>query len=241
MRTDLDEPRSQVAAALTRAMSTGEDELRRLLGVKGDALAEAVEANRTVLNSPTTPALDRYTGVLYGAIDHTTLDTRSRSVLDDSVLIASGLWGLVAPLDPIPLYKLKMSASLDPLGRLSGFWRPALRATLGTLGRHRRVWNLLPKEHDAAVGTAWSDDADPTGHYSVSFLQPNTKGDLVAVSHWNKFLKGALVRHLVEEPSTEPVDLLGWDHPSGFTLDEQRSSTTGGRTTLVFVNEERPS
>ena len=34
---------------------------------------------------------------------------RMAAGLDESVLIVSGLWGLVSPGDPIPFYKLKMS------------------------------------------------------------------------------------------------------------------------------------
>lgn len=237
MRIDLDRQRLEVVAALVDAMSADTDQRQRLLGVKGEALESATAANRTLDTSPTRPAIERYTGVLYDAIDAGSIEGSARGVLEDSVLIVSGLWGLVAPTDPIPLYKLKMGARLRSLGRLSTWWRPAIGAALDTIGRGRIVWNLLPREHDAALAHAWGPGYGPVEHYSVSFLQPNTRGELVAVSHWNKFLKGALVRHLVEHPSATPADLVEWRHPSGFLLDEKRSRAGDRGTALVFVKD----
>ena len=46
------------------------------------------------------------------------------------MLIASALWGVVRPDDPIPAYRLSMGARLPRLGPLPAFWRPALRAAL---------------------------------------------------------------------------------------------------------------
>ncbi len=39
------------------------------------------------------------------------------------------------------------------------------------------------------------------------------------MSHWNKLLKGALVRHLLTERPAGPEDLAGWEHPSGYWVD----------------------
>jgi hypothetical protein len=230
MAVDLDEERLLVMRALVRAVRGNAAARAGLLGVKGDALVAATRADRTVASAGTRPAIERYTGVLYDALDAPGLPASARRRLPASVLIVSGLWGLVAPTDPIPDYKLKMGASLPGLGRLSTWWRPALSVRLADVARGRRVWNLLPREHDAA----W---AAPSGlaQVSVEFLEPARDGRLVAVSHWNKFLKGALVRHLLEHPRTTPGDLLGWEHPSGFRLDPTRTTTDGDRTTLRLV------
>ena len=235
MSIDLDGRRSQVAGALGRAMRANAVERGRLLGVKGDALAAATTANRTVLESPTMAAIDRYSGVLYGALEASTLGAAARRRMDRSVVIFSGLWGLVCPTDPIPDYKLKMGASLPGLDKLSTWWRPAideaLDARLGT--RRRVVWNLLPNEHDAA----WSGISEDSRHRvcSVRFLEPGRNGELVAVSHWNKLLKGALVRFLLENPGVGPEELADWRHPAGFQLDPSRSIAKGTRTGLHRV------
>jgi cytoplasmic iron level regulating protein YaaA (DUF328/UPF0246 family) len=230
MHVDLDERRVQVIAALRRAMRANAAARGRLLGVKGEALAAATRANRELPEAPTMAAIDRYSGVLYGALDAATLDAAGRRRLSSDVLIVSGLWGLVAPDDPIPAYKLKMGASLPRLGKLSTWWRPAIDAALGDRGGRGAIWNLLPKEHDAA----WSGAIGRTV-VQVRFLEPGARGELVAVAHWNKFLKGALVRWLLEHPGAGPDDLARWRHPSGFVLDPARTRTEGDRIELDLV------
>ena len=233
MAVDLDERRERVMSALRRAMRSNQATRAKLLGVKGEALAAATAANRAIALGPTRPAMDRYSGVLYGALDASTLDRRARRRLTDAVLIVSGLWGLVAPDDPIPDYKLKMGSSLPGLGKLSTWWRPGIDGAIAQVLADRPrspVWNLLPQEHDAA----WSGTSD-RAVYSVRFLERGRDGQLVAVAHWNKFLKGALVRFLVEHPGAGPDDLVGWEHPSGFVLDPARTAEADGRVQLVFV------
>ena len=70
---------------------------------------------------------------------------------------------------------------------------------------------------------------------TVTFLEPDRTGELVAVAHWNKLLKGSLVRHLLEHPDLAPDDLGDWQHPEGFVLDRGRTEVDGALTTLAFV------
>lgn len=230
MSVDLDDQRAKVLASLRSAMRANAAARGKLLGVKGEALAAATAANRTAATSPTKPAIERYDGVLYGALDAAGLGRVERRRLDDSVLIVSGLWGLVAPADPLPDYKLKMGASLGRLGKLSTWWRPAIDAALAERSDVSRIWNLLPNEHDLA----WSGVEDTTT-ISVRFLEPGRGGELVAVSHWNKFLKGALVRFLVERPDADVDALAEWEHPSGFVVDPARTQRDGQRVRLDLV------
>lgn len=229
MAIDLDGQRAMVLRALSGAMRHNAMARRKLLGVTGAALAAATDADRSVRTAPTMAAVDRYTGVLYQALDHATLTGDTRRRLHEDVVILSGLWGLVSPTDPLPDYKLKMGASLGRLGRLSGWWRDPLSERLLERAHGQNVWNLLPREHDAAVR------APGLRQWSVTFLEPGPGGALVAVAHWNKLLKGALVRHLLEHPATTPSDLEEWEHPLGFVLDPARESVDGPRVRLAFV------
>jgi cytoplasmic iron level regulating protein YaaA (DUF328/UPF0246 family) len=225
MAVDLDRQRRAVIRALTTAMKDAESHRTKLLGVKGRALEAATAADRSITKSPTMPAIERYTGVLFDALDHRSLTAAQRTRLNGSVVILSGVWGAVMPADPIPDYKLKMGAALPPLGKLSTWWRADLSAELAALAAGRRVWNLLPNEHAAA----WAPP-DALPQWSVRFLERGRRGALTTVSHDNKPLKGALVRLLLAHPGTEPADLETWDHPDGCRLDpsltEQRGATT---------------
>ena len=231
MAIDLDADRELVLCALATAMRRSKAERGRLLGVKGEALAGATAANRDVRETPTMPAIERYTGVLYDALDHRSMSATHRRRLEASVVIVSGLWGLVTPRDPIPDYKLKMGVRLGRLGRLSSWWRADLSARLAEVSSDRAIWNLLPKEHAAA----WRAP-DGVHQWSVRFLEPGRDGSLTAVSHWNKLLKGALVRFLVANPTAGPDELAGWEHPMGFRYDPSRDTEHAGTTMLTFVS-----
>jgi cytoplasmic iron level regulating protein YaaA (DUF328/UPF0246 family) len=211
MTIDLDPQRREVLRALKHAMAADEASRKKILAVTGTTLVRATEANRRAAAASTMPAIERYTGVLYDALDHASMSATERKRLRASVVIFSGLWGLVMPADPISDYKLKMGASLPPMGMLSRWWRDTLTARLLALAGTRAIWNLLPNEHAAA----WAPPPE-LEQWTVRFLDRRADGSLTAVSHDNKSLKGALVRHLVAEPDTTPADLARWKHPAGY-------------------------
>lgn len=232
MGIDLGDRRSEVMVALKRQMRTKAGDRAKLLGVKGDALAAATSANLELDSSPTMRAIERYSGVLYDVLDVGSLGTGARRRLDRSVVIFSGLFGLVEPSDRIPNYKIKMGATLEGVGRLSTYWRPAVSDALAVRARGRRVWNLLPNEHDAA----WDHPAG-IGQISVRFLERKADGTMVAVSHWNKYFKGALVRHLLDVPESTPESLVDWHHPAGWVIDPALEVSQGTRRCIAFVRE----
>src|SRR6187455_1909887 len=223
---ELDAGRARVIRALAAAMKGNEASRAKLLDVKGKALAAATAADRAVAKAPTLPAIERYTGVLYDALDHRSLSAAHRRRFDASVVIFSGMWGALKPGDPIPDYKLKMGAALAPLGKLSTWWRKPLSARLAALAAGRHVWNLLPNEH----ALAWDPPAG-LEQWTVRFLE-RRNGKVTTVSHDNKSLKGALVRYLLANPSAEPTDLAAWKHPAGYRLDRKRTEQRGSLTVL---------
>jgi uncharacterized protein len=198
-----------------------------LLGVKGDALAAAIRSDRAVRRSPTMPAIERFSGVLYDALDARSLSAHARRRLDERVVILSGLFGALGPADPIPDHKLKMSASLPGVGKLSTFWRPHLDAALAPELAGATVWDLLPDEHAAALAggrsAARAGGSSGGGRAArrivVRFLddvERDGQRRLVTVSHWNKLLKGALVRHLVTTGADDTTALATFTHPQGY-------------------------
>lgn len=191
------------------------------------AVLRALGRSHPARCGPTLPAIDRYTGVLYRELDASTLRGTPRRRLHRNVLIASGLFGLVAPTDPIPEYKLKMGARVEPLGKLSTWWRPHLTEALTPRVQRAVVWDLLPNEHAAALD--WPS-LTPHLRVTVRFCDRHDK----TVSHWNKLLKGSIVRWLAETGATDPRDLIDFDHPQGYRLDESASSFDGAHHQLVL-------
>lgn len=188
---------------------------------------EALAAGALAPRAPTSPAMERYTGVLYKELDWASLPAAARRRGQRQLRIVSGLWGLVAPTDPIPHYKLKMSARLGDLGRLSTWWKPRLAPTLAELAAGRVVWDLLPIEHEAAM--AWSD-GEPAQRVTVRFVDSEDR----TVSHWNKLLKGALVRWLLTERPAGPGALSGFVHPLGYRFDPVASELDGPVAAVVL-------
>lgn len=196
------------------------------LGARGVDGGAAV-GGAAVATSPTRPAMARYTGVLFTHLDWPSLPADARRAGNRTVLVASGLWGLSAPTDPRPAYRLAMGDSLPPLGKLSTWWRPHLTAVLAERLAGRLVWDLLPAEHSAA----WQPAAVPCARrVTVRFVDRRGR----TVSHWNKLLKGALVRHLLLEPPSGPEDLAHWRHPSGYQVDLAASRLDGDPAVLVL-------
>jgi hypothetical protein len=195
--TVLADRRRAVAEAL--AMCGGGDE--KLLGVGGKHLLRAQSVNAALLGAPTLTAGERYTGVVWDHLGVASMTTGVRRRANTSVVVVSGLLGLVALNDPAPDYRLKMGANLAPFGKLSTWWRPAVSAALDEFCTGRFVIDLLPHEHRAA----WSP-GDDIGGVSVSFVERTGK----VAGHDAKAAKGRLARHLLESASTPRRALASW-------------------------------
>ena len=121
-----------------------------LLGVKGKHLDRARQANSCLRGSPSLPAFQRYTGVVWDHLDLATLTRAQRDRALGSIIIISGLLGAVGADEPVPDYRLKMGARLAPLGLLSRWWHDDLSAMLNRKFKGSVVIDLLPQEHRAA-------------------------------------------------------------------------------------------
>ncbi len=210
-----------------RPWRAGRAALPALDDARATVLHALADRGDDLTGAPTRPAIERYTGVLYQRLDWGSLPTPAKALGTRTVLIASGVWGLSSPRDPLPHYRLKMAANLPPLGKLSTWWRPHLTAALAERLAGRLVWDLLPNEHAAA----WTPAAVPVRRrVTVRFVDAHGR----TVSHWNKLLKGALVRHLLTERPAGPEELAGWAHPSGYAVDPDLSQLDDDPALLVF-------
>lgn len=181
-------------------------------------------------DAPTKRSIDRFDGVLYREFDYPSLNEKARRRARNSVLIFNGLLGASALSDPMPGHRLGPGDRQEPMGRLASWWKPRLTPVLADHLEGAIVWDLLPQEHSAA----WDPTAvDAHLHITVRFV--NVEG--VTVSHWNKLLKGALVRHLVTNRLVEPEALVRFRHPSGYRLDSAASTLEGPTPHVVFRAE----
>lgn len=167
---------------------------QKLLGLKGERLADAQDANMMLVGAPTLPAWRRYTGVVWDHMGPATLTPDERRRL----IVPSGLLGLVRGDDPVPPYRLKMGARLPPLGLLSTWWRPIVTETLARRLRGEVVIDLLPQEHRAA----WAPRGDVVG-VRIEFVDRSGKPG----GHFAKAAKGRLARAILRDG---PVAIENW-------------------------------
>ena len=119
------------------------------------------------------------------------------------VLVISALTGVSAMDDPLPDFRLKLSVSLDPLGKLSTWWSPTLSQVLNDHLAGRDVIDLLPQEHRAA----WRPDPQRYTLRRVTLVRPDGSN----AGHHAKAGKGLLTRALVESDDPERT-LATWRH-----------------------------
>lgn len=118
--------------------------------------AAALAADRCVTRAPTVPALDRYTGTVYAALDVATLSAAARHRAETGLLVFSGLWGVLRGGDAVPDLR-----SSD----YRAMWRPAgpvsfhAKTVKGLVARHLVAGRPRYRDPMAAV-TAVADALD---------------------------------------------------------------------------------
>lgn len=188
---DLTPTRRRVLAALVQVCSR--DDATRVLGL-GPSLALEVVRNTLLENLPARPALEVYTGVLYDALDASTLDAAARRRAATRLLIASALWGWLRPRDRVPPYRLSMTTDLPGLGPVAAAWRPLLGQVLAqAAGRRGAIVDCRSAAYASAAPLV-GDLADRA--VAVRVLKESA-GRRSVVSHMAKHTRGLVARELL--------------------------------------------
>lgn len=222
----LTEARREAVRAL---VELAQDELAcaRVLKLSAASAATEVPRNRVLERSATLPAVQRYTGVLYDALD---VSSWSGAMLDRArahVLIQSALLGLVRATDPIPAYRLSAGSRLPGLPPLASHWRERGAAALA---RHRGpILDLRSESYAALSPLPDRDDA-----VFVRVVARGEDGVTRALNHFNKKGKGLFVRDLLAagELPTTLDGLLARSAECGWPL----SAGAPGELELVVPN-----
>lgn len=210
----LREPRTVVADALV-ALSADEEASLRVLKLSERRRHEVAD-NAALRSAPTLPAVDRYTGVLFDALDVGTLDAASREWMGSHVLIHSAPFGPVGALDPIPTYRLAASTSLPGIPSLRKVWADAVTSAI-RLTRTPFVVDLRSEAY-AALGPV----PDEVRGVYVRVVTEGPDGTHRALNHFNKKAKGEFVRALAETAADVRSldDLYRWAGDRGVRLHD---------------------
>lgn len=198
------------------ALSADPDAAARVLKLSERQRGE-IAVNAGLRAAPTMPAVDRYTGVLFDALDAVTLDAPARAWLGEHVAIHGAPFGLVSALDPVPAYRLGAAASVPGLGPLRRLWADAVTAALAA----EAPTFVLDLRSAAYIGLGPVPNEIP--HLTPRIVSVGEDGVARALNHFNKHAKGALVRRLATE---RPVirtrdDFVSWAADAGVDLRER--------------------
>jgi cytoplasmic iron level regulating protein YaaA (DUF328/UPF0246 family) len=205
----LNPARDQVLAALLKLCNKPK-EAAKVLKLTPKQLG-SIDVNRAIPTAPTMPAIQRYTGTLYDAIDALTLTQEQMRSAKESVLIQSALFGLIPATDLIPNYRLSGTTvfpSSDTAvkalpGGLKGVWNKAHPAIFARLANGPLI-DLRSKSYaDLAPIPA------EIPHYWVEVVSRESNGELRALNHFNKLAKGLLIRAVLQAAKApESIDDL---------------------------------
>lgn len=170
---------------------------RQTLGLSA-GLGSEVERDAALDTASTARAERVYAGVLFAALDLSSLDSAARRRAAASILITSGLFGVVRTGDPVPAYRLGGQVRLPGVGPVASVWREALGTTLPTLAGRGPVLDLRSTTYAAF----WR----PVGALAQRTLRVRVQQELgghrTMVSHLNKATKGRLLRSLLRSGDT---------------------------------------
>ncbi|MCW5664613.1 MAG: peroxide stress protein YaaA [Piscinibacter sp.] len=164
------------------------------------------------------PAVLAFDGDVYDGLQAKTLSLADLRWAQQHLVILSGLYGLLRPLDRLQPYRLEMGTALrNPAGRdLYAYWGDMLAAHLNRLQRGQRapvVVNLASQEYSRAalrpalkarVVECVFEDWKPGGWQIVSFFA--------------KRARGAMARHAILNRIDSPEALAGFD-AEGYAFD----------------------
>jgi hypothetical protein len=185
-----------VRERLVALAKTGSPEaLKKAFALKDLALAKArsealaLRGPSSRLSAPLLPALARYTGVAFQALDAAMLPSESWA----QVFILSNLRGLVRGDELVPPYKLKLAA----IPGLKAHWRAALPHLLATLPEGP-LWELLPGDV-ADLLKGWDRP-----RHTVEIFDARGR----AISHFSKQYRGLVARWLLQHQQGDPRKVL---------------------------------
>jgi len=123
-----------------------------------------------------------YSGVLYNALDYTSLSTAAQARANSSIVIISAAFGAIRLNDVIPYYKFKIDQAT---------WKKPLALALYGLDNE-----LVIDCRSSTYATVWTPDPSKTVGIRVF---KKVAGQLKVITHMSKLTRGEVTRYLVSQ------------------------------------------
>ena len=207
-------------------------QLKDCLGVSDAIANENYERFQSWASAEPRQAVVAYSGFAYAKLDARTLTEEQLRVGQKRLLILSGMWGPVRPLDQIKPYRLEMACKKlpPPRARLAEYWRDLSTDALlaGFDGDDKLLVNIASDEYANAIDF---DRARAAGVkvLKVDFHQGGKRAPTVHLKHGRGLVARYVMQHDVDDVAgLKKFDLEGYAFAS---LDE---------STIVFARAAAP-
>lgn len=181
-----------------------------------------VDWSRRFTTKNSRPALFAFNGDVYDGLDAYQLTPAQIKWADQHLVILSGLYGALRPLDRMQAYRLEMGTSLsNPLGKdLYAYWRERLTAYLNARlkgGKAPLLVNLASQEYAKAV-----DFERIAARCIDCVFEDWSSNRWKVVGLFAKRARGRLARYIVENRASREVELQAFD-VDGYRFDPEAS------------------
>lgn len=168
------------------------------------------------------PAVYTFDGDVYTGLDVYTLPEEKIKLLQNSLRILSGLYGVLKPLDLIQPYRLEMGTKfpVEKNKNLYEFWKQKITSFLNDeLEENELFVNLASNEYFSAI--------DPK-ILNTRVITPQFKdyknGTLKMISFFAKKARGMMVRYLLDVENPSAASLLNFDY-GGYAYSEEHTAS----------------
>ena len=184
-----------------------------------DALTSSVRALYAGWNEIQAPALYAYRGDVYRWFFVEALSGEDIRWAQERLLILSGVYGALRPLDLISPYRLEMKTklSVDGSDDLYTFWGDRI-ARYADNGRSDPICNLSSDEY-AKVVTKWTHRRVVT----PIFLDNKNNGTVGTVPIYSKMMRGVMARWIIDNKVDSPEEISAF-RSQGYAYDVKRST-----------------
>jgi cytoplasmic iron level regulating protein YaaA (DUF328/UPF0246 family) len=169
------------------------------LKCKWDRFIEGIKLNKTLNKWPFTEAINRYSWVVFNAIDYVWMTKSAKSFFEENILIMSGMYWIIKPLDCIWNYKLPIETQW-----LYNFWWDKITNILNEINPDYIV-NLLPNSYLKIINPKKINSKI----ININFLTEK-EWKIVKFTHWVKKHRWEFLKNICENNLTN-YEQFGWE------------------------------
>jgi len=201
----IDTLRQKSAADISALMDLSDD-----LASLNVARYRAWSSRATARNSR--PAMWAFDGDVYDGLHARSLDADAIEWAQQHVLMLSGLYGVLRPLDRLQPYRLEMGTALETArgANLYAFWGPTVAAHLNKLQARERepvVVNLASQEYFKVTQAREGRRKVLRARVVECVFEDWKAGEWKVISFFAKRARGMMARHAIETRAESPRQL----------------------------------